>query len=435
MPLKANGGQAEAIGGHIARVGVTPAGRGWYGSDMEWPEVQKRIHKIWPKIKQDVPARKATRGPGPINTDISIFETLLYLLWHRAPMRERLGKKYPSVGCLCRGVGSWVESRALDKMWGEYLRRLRKDELRAWQDKFMLIREGEKAAGGVNLGVGWCLVMWRMLEDTCKSEGGGREKASGTREWAARNVNIQKGCEHGCLYCYAHGNAGRFKKSWAKSWTTPSLTRAAIDKGYNKREGAIMFPSSHDITEANLSDCLVVLKKLLAAGNRVLIVSKPHLNCIKTLCQELDGFKGQVLFRFSIGSADAAVLAFWEPHAPNYRERLDSLKWAFKQGYKTSVSCEPMLDGNIQRVIDDARAYVTDSIWLGRVRRIQNCLTLNAPGNQEAKMKATALMELQNDLWVMGLYVKHKDDPLIRYKDSIKQVVGLERPDEAGLDK
>lgn len=403
---------------------------------MEWPEVQKRIHKIWPKIKQYVPERKATRGPGPINTDISIFETLLYLLWHRAPMRERLGKKYPSVGCLCRGVGSWIESRALDKLWGGYLARLRKDELQAWQDKFTLIRDGNKADGGVNLGVGWCLVMWRVLEDTCRSRGtGDTKKVSGTKEWAASNVNIQSGCEHGCIYCYAHGNAVRYKHASAGSWTTPSLNRAAIDRGFAVREGGIMFPSSHDITEANLPDCLVVLKKLLAAGNRVLVVSKPHLNCIKTLCRELDGFKGQVLFRFSIGSAADAVLAFWEPHAPSYRERLDSLKWAFKQGYKTSVSCEPMLDGNIQLVIDDARAYVTDSIWLGRVRRIRNCLTLNAPGNQEAKRKAAALMELQNDLWIMGLYMKHKDDPLIRYKDSIKQVVGLERPGEAGLDK
>ena len=27
--------------------------------------------------------------------------------------------------------------------------------------------------------------------------------ATGTREWAASNVNIQDGCEHDCLYCYA----------------------------------------------------------------------------------------------------------------------------------------------------------------------------------------------------------------------------------------
>ena len=408
---------------------------GCYGAGMEWPEVQKRIRKIWPKIKKYVPARKATRGPGPINADISIFETLLYLLWHRAPMRKRLGKKYPSVGCLCRRVGSWVESRALDKLWGGYLARLRKDELQAWQDKFTLIRDGNKADGGVNLGVGWCLVMWRVLEDTCRSRGaGGSKKASGTKEWAGSNVNIQKGCEHGCLYCYAHGQAGRYKRPWAKSWTTAQPNPVAIDKGYNKREKPVMFPSTHDITEANLSDCLVVLKKLLAAGNQVLIVSKPHLNCVKVLCRELETYKDQILFRFTIGAADDAVLSFWEPHAPPYRERIDSLRWAFEQGFKTSVSCEPMLDGDIQRVIDDARPFVTDAIWLGRVRMLGNHLALNAPGNTGAKDKARALMDLQTDDWIKALYAKHKDDPMIKYKDSIKKVVGLERPEEAGLD-
>lgn len=202
-----------------------------------------------------------------------------------------------------------------------------------------------------------------------------------------------------------------------------------------KHEKPVMFPSSHDITEANLADCLTVLKKLLAAGNQVLIVSKPHLNCITTLCRELDGFKGQVLFRFSIGSADDAVLSFWEPHAPPYRERIDSLRWAFEQGFKTSVSCEPMLDGDIQRVIDDARPFVTDAIWLGRVRMLGNHLALNAPGNTGAKDKARALMDLQTDDWIKALYAKHKDDPMIKYKDSIKKVVGLERLEEAGLDK
>ena len=401
-------------------------------SAMKWTVVQKRIRKIWPEVAKLVPeGNKGRRRRSTTYKAPDAFEAMLYLLWHNTSMRE-----YPSAACLCRTVSPWLESRALDKLWTGYLAELSKKELLTWREQIERNRQGKRKHGGFSLAVSWCLILWRVLEDTCKSKGGGREKASGTKEWAACNVNVQKGCEHGCLYCYAHGNAGRFKKSWAKSWTTPSLNRSAIAKAYKKKhEKPVMFPSSHDITEANLADCLTVLKKLLAAGNRVLIVSKPHLNCIKTLCRELDGFKGQVLFRFSIGSADDAVLTFWEPHAPNYRERLDSLKWAFKQGYKTSVSCEPMLDGHIQRVIDDARDYVTDSIWLGRVNRIQNCLTLNAPGNHDAKRKAAALMELQNDLWIMGLYMKHKDDPLIRYKDSIKQVVGLERPDEAGLDQ
>ena len=260
------------------------------------------------------------------------------------------------------------------------------------------------------------------------------KKAFGTREWAAHNITIQSGCEHDCLYCYGHGMSAQYKRAAAKNWSNPSLRGRDVSKSYPKRKGTIMFPTTHDITEANLSECLVVLKKMLEAGNKVLVVSKPHLMCVKALCKELVTYKDQILFRFTIGSADDVVLSFWEPHAPAYGERLACLKWAFRHRFKTSVSCEPMLDDNIQRVIDDARPFVTDAIWLGRVNNLRRILALNAPGNRAARAKADELLALQTDEWVMALYAKHKHDPLIAYKDSIKKVVGLDRPEEDGLD-
>lgn len=268
-------------------------------------------------------------------------------------------------------------------------------------------------------------------KDTVK-EGG--KKVFGTREWAATNVNIQSGCEHDCLYCYGHGMSAQFKRAAAKNWSAPTLRRKEVSKGYSKRKGTIMFPTTHDITDFNLSECQTVLKKMLAAGNDVLVVSKPHLKCVKALCKELKDYKAQILLRFTIGSADDAALAFWEPNAPSYRERLGCLKWAFQHGFKTSVSCEPMLDGNIQRVIDATRPFVTDAIWLGRVNNLRLNLALNAPRNRAAHAKADELLALQTDAWVKALYETHKHDPLIKYKDSIKAVVGLERPEEKGLD-
>ena len=260
------------------------------------------------------------------------------------------------------------------------------------------------------------------------------KKAYGTREWAKTNVNIQSGCEHDCLYCYAHGMSARYGRVSAKNWSNPGLRHRDVSRRYSMRKGTIMFPTTHDITEANLADCLTVLKKLLGAGNQVLIVSKPHLNCVKKLCRELETYKDQILFRFTIGSADDAVLSFWEPHAPAYGERLACLKWAFRHGFKTSVSCEPMLDGGIQRVIDDTRPFVTDAIWLGRANNLRSMLAFNAPGNRAARTKADELLALQADEWVMALYATHKHDPLIKYKDSIKKVVGLRRPKKEGLD-
>ena len=271
-----------------------------------------------------------------------------------------------------------------------------------------------------------------MKKKDTTSKGG--KRAFGTREWAKSNVNIQSGCEHDCLYCYGHGMSAQYKRASAKNWSAPVVRHKDVSKSYPKRKGTIMFPTTHDITDANMTECLVVLKKMLASGNDVLVVSKPHLKCVKALCKELKAYKNQILFRFTIGSAADALLSFWEPHAPTYRERLACLKWAFRHGLKTSVSCEPMLDDNIQRVIDAARPFVTDAIWLGRVNNLRRILALNAPGNRAARAKADELLALQTDEWVKALYATHKPDPLIKYKDSIKKVVGLDRPKEKGLD-
>jgi hypothetical protein len=258
--------------------------------------------------------------------------------------------------------------------------------------------------------------------------------AYGVREWAKHKVNIQNGCEHDCRYCYAKSYAVRFHRATPKAWCQPSLLTKAIEKGYHKRDGRTMMPTSHDITPRNLSENLIVLQKLLQAGNEVLIVSKPHLACVQKLCAELQDFKKQVLFRFTVGSADDMVLRFWEPGAPAFGERMVALRWAHQQGFATSISCEPMLDLRIADVIVVARPYVTDAIWLGRVNNLRTAIALNCPGDAEALRKADQLLAEQTDDFLRELYEQYKADPLIKYKDSIKKVVGLARPTEVGLD-
>lgn len=92
------------------------------------------------------------------------------------------------------------------------------------------------------------------------------------------------------------------------------------------------------------------------------------------------------------------------------------------------------MPAGIGSVIQDSREFVTDSIWLGRVNNIRNSLALNSPDNPLARTKADELLSLQNDRCIMALYATFKDDPIIKFKDSIKKVVGLERPTQKGLD-
>ena len=255
---------------------------------------------------------------------------------------------------------------------------------------------------------------------------------SGVGEWACHSYNWQQGCEHDCKFCYAKAMAVRFQRSTPESWAQPEPRPIQIQ--WRKKKGRIMLPTSHDITPFNIDDSVAVLHGILKVGNEVLIVSKPHLSCVERLCAELEPYKGQILFRFTIGSINDEVLGYWEPNAPSFAERLMSARHAYKQGFSTSISCEPMLDLNIGAVIKAVRQYVTDAIWLGRANNLRQSIALNCPGDTYAKRMADVLLAEQSDDYLRGLYQQYKDDPMIKYKDSIKKAAGLERPTEAGLD-
>ena len=259
---------------------------------------------------------------------------------------------------------------------------------------------------------------------------------SGVGEWASHSVNIQTAsCSNDCRYCYAKANSIRFGKTTAARWKDETINPRLVHQKRRKLEGTVMAFTQHDITPANVGACAQVLVNLLMAGNKVLIVSKPHLDCTRTLCESLEEWKPQILFRFTIGSSSDAVLKKWEPNAPSFDERIASLKFAHACGYQTSVSCEPMLDRDIDKVIIAVRDFVTDAIWLGKPNKIVQRVVANNPNDPGAKADAEALEALFTDEWVMGLYNKCRLDPKIKWKDSIKAVVGLERSTRKGTDK
>lgn len=193
----------------------------------------------------------------------------------------------------------------------------------------------------------------------------------GTKEWADSNVNCYYGCSNNCRYCYARFMAFRFKRIESyEEWETMKPNVKAINKGYRKRKGRVMFPTSHDITKDSFDNCWKVLKKLLVSGNEVLITTKPDFDCIDILTVRLQPYKEQVQFRFTITSKENNILEFFEPNAPNYEERLTALSFAYKNGYKTSVSIEPYLDMYLIPLIREIAPYCTESIWIGTMSNL-----------------------------------------------------------------
>ncbi len=267
-------------------------------------------------------------------------------------------------------------------------------------------------------------------------------KVTGFQEWTKKgnSINICTGCPNDCIYCYAKSRAYRFKQVQEGQWANETIREKDVDKRYKLYDGRVGFPTSHDITPTNLNDYIFVLKKLLGAGNEILIVSKPNLECIKRICDEAVDSKEEILFRFSIGAMDDNILSFWDTNAPLYPERKESLKYAFDNGFQTSVSMEPLLDSaNVVAAATDLVPYVTDFIWIGKMNHINPLKKKAKENNDTPLLEQIAIIEAgQTDEKIKAIYAEFQKSPelfkKLKWKDSFKKVLGIESPKEAGMD-
>ncbi len=257
----------------------------------------------------------------------------------------------------------------------------------------------------------------------------------GTCEWATDNANFICGCIHDCKYCYSKEMSIRFKRKTSENWTDEEINFKQLDKNFKKKDGYIMFPSSHDISPENIEYSIKFLSNLLKNGNHILIVTKPHLSVIETICNRFSDKKQNILFRFTIGSSNSDNLKFWEPNAPTYEERVESLKFAYNNGFNTSVSCEPILDVEINNLINCLLPFVSDAIWIGKANFLLRRLKMNGITGKESLQKARELEDKQSDIWVQDIYNFYKDNPKIKWKESIKKIMNIDITTIKGLDQ
>lgn len=256
---------------------------------------------------------------------------------------------------------------------------------------------------------------------------------SGTKEWSKVSANCVNGCSHDCRYCYARYNAVDFHHQILRDdWKIMKVREHDVKKKHKKYNGTVMFPTTHDITPEVLEPCLRVIRKLVESGNSVLIVSKPHFECIREICKVFQDSKEALLFRFTIGCDNDDILRYWEPGAPCYEERLKCLKYAYSEGFATSVSVEPMLDANnISRHVQSLIGYVTDAIWIGKLNNPNSRFKV---ADAQDKIEIARIKNEQNDDNIRNIYNSLKNDKRIKWKESIKKIVGIPVSTIAGED-
>jgi len=284
------------------------------------------------------------------------------------------------------------------------------------------------------------------------------KKRSKFQDWVYQTVSCCNGCLNDCIYCFSKGDAIFQKKRLThEKWKEGKVREHDVRKNYRYMNTPIMFPGTHDITDDNFEVCYTILDKLLKAGNRVLIVSKPRLQHIEKIGKDFEDYNRNMLFRFTIGSMNDDILSFWEPNAPSYANRKDALKFIYNAGFRTSISIEPMLDADkIEDLVDDLSPFVTHSIWIGTMNHMwyfdvdeneaktevgilrarANRAYLGEKTANRLKIEKKKIEDGQNIESLKRIYsvlkdkkLQGSDEPLIRWKWHIRKSLGLPQPE------
>ena len=241
----------------------------------------------------------------------------------------------------------------------------------------------------------------------------------GTKEWMPHNENCMKGCKNNCRYCYAKKRAIRYKRATAENWHIMEPNKRSL-KPIRYLKGGVMFPTTHDLHIEHADIWMPFLRGLLEKGNDVLIVTKPQFAAIHAICRQFYKYADQIEFRFTIGTLNEETRAFWEPGAPTIHERIQALQFAFETGYPTSVSMEPLLTSTPGMVVNEVYPFVTGTIWIGLMNY------LKASDFSESELgwysKQCAINCKPN---MQRVYESLKDNPKIRWKDSVQDLLGI----------
>jgi DNA repair photolyase len=185
-----------------------------------------------------------------------------------------------------------------------------------------------------------------------------------------RSINPYRGCEHGCIYCFArptHAYLGLSpgldfeSKLFMKPDAPALLERELCARNYTPRTIAIGTNTDpYQPIERRYEVMRRILGVLERAGHPVGIVTKSAL-----IVRDLDilarmARRNLVKVALSVTTLDAKLARIMEPRAPRPERRLDALRALSAAGIPTSVMVAPVIpainDANVERVLEAAAA-------------------------------------------------------------------------------
>jgi len=185
-----------------------------------------------------------------------------------------------------------------------------------------------------------------------------------------RSINPYRGCEHGCIYCFArptHAFLGLSPgldfetKLFAKTNAAQALERELADPRYSVRTIAIGTNTDpYQPIERRYRIMRRILEVLSAANHPVGIVTKSAL-----VLRDLDllasmAERGLVKVALSVTTLDRRLARAMEPRASTPDKRLETLGRLVDAGVPTSVMVAPVIPGltdmEMERILERAAA-------------------------------------------------------------------------------
>jgi DNA repair photolyase len=185
-----------------------------------------------------------------------------------------------------------------------------------------------------------------------------------------RSINPYRGCEHGCIYCFArptHSYMGLSAgldfeaKLFAKPDAPRLLERELSKPGYKVKPIAIGTNTDpYQPIEREWRIMRQVLEVLDKANHPVVIVTKSALilrdiDILKSMAQ-----RGLVKVGISVTTLDRKLARSMEPRASTPTKRLEAIKALSEAGIPVAVMMAPVIpalnDHEIERILDSGKA-------------------------------------------------------------------------------
>jgi DNA repair photolyase len=185
-----------------------------------------------------------------------------------------------------------------------------------------------------------------------------------------RSINPYRGCEHGCIYCFArptHSYMGLSAgldfeaKLFAKPDAARLLERELSKPGYKPKTIAIGTNTDpYQPIEKEWRIMRQILEVLAAANHPVSIVTKSAL-----VMRDIDilgkmAERGLVKVALSVTTLDRRLARLMEPRASTPARRLEAIRALSDAGIPTAVMAAPMIpalnDHELERILDSGAA-------------------------------------------------------------------------------